>query len=81
MQLYMCTHCMWLTNECTCTRSHDRKVLQLLHLSLIGISNYFISHTCGVVGNPSVHVYVVPQVIVISFSCMLVFAMVEKYLY
>ena len=28
-----------------------------------------------------IHVYVAPQVIVVSFSCLLVFTMVEKYLY
>ena len=70
-------------NECTCARSHGRKVLQLLNISLTAISNYFISHTCGIVVSPSVHVhvYVAPQVIVVSFSCLLVFAMVDQYLY
>ena len=28
-----------------------------------------------------IHVYVAPQVIVVSFSCLLVFTMVDKYLY
>ena len=50
----------------------------------MAISNYFISHTCGIVVSPSVHVHVhvAPQVIVVSFSCyLLAFVMVDKYLY